>query len=104
MRNDETSTDAPLTSPKEPPVTNYAVVRSFPLSVSLTRGPLSSVAAAEAGAQRGPRRCLGRASVARGPPFPRASPTVAVICFLILFCFIISQICVDIEKYEFPSI
>ena len=61
MRNVETSTDAPLTSPEEPPATNYAAVRSFPLSVLLTRGPLSSVTAAEAGAQRGPRRCLGRA-------------------------------------------
>ena len=74
MRNVETSTDAPLTSPEEPPATNYVAVRSFPLSVSLTRGPLSSVAAAEVGAQRGPRRCLGRTSVARGPPFPWAGP------------------------------
>ena len=77
---------------------------SAPLSVSLTRGPLPSVTVAEAGAQRGPRRCLGRASVARGPPFLWAGPTVAVNCFLILFCFIISQICVDIQKYVFPSI
>ena len=90
MRMSELTVVAPLPSPEKPPVTNYAVVRSFPLSVSLTRGPLPSVAAAEAGAQRGPRRCLGRANVARGPPFLRADPTVAVICFLICFVFIIS--------------
>ena len=75
MRTSELTVVAPLPSPEKPPAMNYAAVRSFPLSVSLTRGPLPSVAAAEAGAQRGPRRCLGRASVARGPPFPRAGPT-----------------------------
>ena len=68
MRMSELTVVAPLPSPKKPPATNYAVVRSFPLTVSLTRGPLPSVAAAEVGAQRGPRRCLGHASVARGPP------------------------------------
>ena len=74
MRTSELTVVAPLPSPEKPPATNYAAVRSFPLSVLLTRGPLSSVTAAEAGAQRGPRRCLGHASVARGPPFPWAGP------------------------------
>ena len=68
MRTSELTVVAPLPSPEKPPATNYVVVRSFPLIVSLTRGPLPSVAAAEAGAQHGRRRCLGRASVARGPP------------------------------------
>ena len=89
MCTSELTVVAPLPSPEKPLAMNYAAVRSFPLSVSLTRGPLPSVAAAEAGAQHGPRRCLGRASVVRGPLFLRASPTVVVICFLILFCFII---------------
>ena len=62
-----------------------------PASLSDARASLSA-AMAEAGAQRGPRHCLGRASVARGPPFLRAGPAVAVICFIISFCFIISQI------------
>ena len=72
MHTSELTVVAPLPSPEKPPVTNYVAVRSFPLSVSLTRGPLPSVTAAEVGAQRGPRRCLGRASIARGPPFPWA--------------------------------
>ena len=92
MRTSELTVVAPLPSPEKPPATNYAAVRSFPLSVSLTRGPLPSVAVAEAGAQRGPRRILGRASALRGPPFLRTGPTVAVDGFLICFVFIISQI------------
>ena len=68
MHTSELTIVAPLPSPEKPPAMNYAAVRSFPLSVSLTRGPLPSVAAAEAGAQRGPHHCLGRASVAHGPP------------------------------------
>ena len=74
MRTSELTVVAPLPSPEKPPATNYAAVRSFPLFLSLARGPLSSVAAAEARAQRGPRHYLGRASVARGPPFPLAGP------------------------------
>ena len=69
MRTSELTIVAPLPSLEKPPAMNYAAVRSFPLSVSLTRRPLPSVAVAEAGAQRGPLHCLGRASVARGPPF-----------------------------------
>ena len=83
---------------------NYAAVRSFPLFPSLTRGPSLSAAEAQAGVQRGPRRVLGRACTLRGPLFLRAGPTVAEFCFLILFCFIISQICIDIQKSVFPSI
>ena len=75
MHTSELTVVAPLPSPEKPPATNYAAVRSFPLSVSLTRGPLSSVAAAEAGAQRGLCRVLGRASALRGPLFLRAGPT-----------------------------
>ena len=47
---------------------------------------------------------LGRLHMRHGPPFLRAGPTVAEICFLILFCFIISQIYIDIQKYVSPSI
>ena len=68
MRMSELTVVAPLPSPEKPPAMNYAAVRSFPLSVSLTRGPLPLVAVVEAGAQHGPRRCLGHASFARGPP------------------------------------
>ena len=62
MRIDETSTDAPLTSPEEPPATSYAVVflRS-PVCFSVTWGPLVS-RRAEGGSQRGLCRILGRAS------------------------------------------
>ena len=103
MRMNELTIVAPLPSPEKPPATNYAAVRSFPLSVSLTRGPLSSVAAAEAGAQRGPRRVLGRASALRGPPFPRAGPT-SVKWFPYLFClFCFHRFVCMIQKYIFPS-
>ena len=85
MRMNELTIVAPLPSPEKPPATTYVAVRSIPLSVSLTRGPLLSVAAAKAGAQRGPRRVLGRACMLRGPLFLRAGPTVAEFCFLICF-------------------
>ena len=58
---------------------------SPPLPVSLSRGTRLSAAEAEAGAQRGPRRVLGRACMLRGPLFLRAGPTVAEFCFLICF-------------------
>ena len=50
MHMSELTVVAPLPSPEKPPATNYAAVRSFPLFLSLARRPLSSVAAAEAGA------------------------------------------------------
>ena len=94
----------PHPSPEKPPAANCATAVPPPLfSLTGARGPLS-VAAAKEAASLGRAEWLGRLRTRHGPPFLRAGPTVAVICFLILFCFIISQICVDIEKYEFPSI
>ena len=82
MHTSEANTVAPLPLPEEPPAASCAVVflRS-PVCLADAR-PLPSVAAAEAGAQRGLRRVLGHASALRGPPFLRAGPTVAVDCFL----------------------
>ena len=78
----EANTLAPMASPELPPATSCAaVLSSSPACLSVSRGPLVS-SRAQAGAQRGPRRCLGRASALRGPPFLRAGPTVAVIVFL----------------------
>ena len=85
MRMGVGNTSVPSSSPEMSPMTIYAAALFSSLSVSLTRGPLLSVAVAEAGAQRGPRRVLGHASALRGPPFLRSGPTVAVICFLICF-------------------
>ena len=97
-----TNTVDPLVSPEEPPAVNYAVVRSFPLFPSLTRGPSLSAAEAQAGVQRGLRRILGRASVLCGPPFPRAGPTsVKWFPYFCLFCF--HRIVCMIQKYVFPS-
>ena len=80
---------APLPSPEKPPATNYAVVRSVPLSVSPTRGPLPSVVAAQAGVQRGPRRVLGRASTCSRAAVlsdrPNSGFDLFLICFAVLF-------------------
>ena len=91
-------------SPEESPSASSTVVEAAsPVSLPDARVPaVSHRGSGETLA--GLRRVLGRASALRGPLFLRAGPTVAVICFLILFCFIISQICVDIQKYVFPSI
>ena len=91
MRIAVVSTVASLVSPEKPPTASPAVVFFLPLLLSLTRGSALSPAVAKVGAQRGPLHFMGRASVARGPPFLRAGPT-AVDCFLICFLFIISQI------------
>ena len=90
MRLGEVNTLAPLPSPEKPPATNYATGRSSsPISLTDARVPLS-VAAAEEAASLGHAEWLGRLRTRHGPPFLRAGPTVAEICFLILFCFIIS--------------
>ena len=81
MRTSELTIVAPLPSPEKPPAMNYAAVRSFPLTVSLKRGPLPSVAAAEAGAQCGPRQCASWATV------PSGRPNSGCGLFSYLFCF-----------------
>ena len=80
---------APLPSPEKPPATNYAVVRSVPLSVSPTRGPLPSVAAAEVGAQRGLRHVLGRASAYSWAAVSSGRPNISemVSLFVLFNCF-----------------
>ena len=100
----EANTLAPLPSPEEPPAASCVVVflRS-PVSLTDTRVPLL-VAAAEEAASLGHAEWLGHLRTRHGPPFLWAGPTVAEFCFLILFCFIISQICVVIQKYVVPSI
>ena len=92
MHTSELTIVAPLPSPEKPPATNYAAVRSFPLSVSLTRGPLPSVAAAEAGAQRGPRRCLGRASACSWAAVSSGRPNSSESIFLFLFVLLFHRI------------
>ena len=82
---------------------NYAAVRSFPLFPSLTRGPSLSAAEAQAGVQRGPCRILGHASTCSRAAVPSGRPNSGRDLFSYLFCFIISQICVDIQKYVSPS-
>ena len=59
MRIDETSTDAPLTSPEEPPATSYAVVflRS-PVCLAVARAPFVS-RRAEGGSQTWAALCFG---------------------------------------------
>ena len=53
MRTSELTVVAPLPSPEKPPAMNYAVVRSFPLFLSLTRGSQLSAAEAQARAWLG---------------------------------------------------
>jgi len=98
VRASMTNTVDPLVSPEEPPAVNYSAVRSFPLFPSLTRGPSLSAAEAEAGAQRGPRRVLGRACTLRGPLFLRAGPTVAEFCFLICFVLLFHRLMYILEN------
>ena len=88
MRASMTNTVDPLVSLEEPPAVNYAAVRSFPLFPSLTRGPFLSAVAAEAGAQRGPRRVGPRLRVSRGPPFlGLARVGLSVVSYFILFIY-----------------
>ena len=77
-----------MVSPEEPPAVNYAVVRSFPLFPSLTRGPFLSAVAAEAGAQRGPRRVGPRQRVSRGPPFLGLARVGLSVVFLFYFVYL----------------
>ena len=66
---------------------NYATGRSSsPVSLTDARVPLL-VAAAKEAASLGRAEWLGHLRTRHGSPFLRAGPTVAVICFLILFCF-----------------
>jgi len=90
---------------------NAAPAEPSPLSSS--RGRVGSADAqaphvsrqAQAGAQPGPLAPLSWAAPVRSwAAIPWAGPTVAEFCFRILFCFIISQICVVIQKYVVPSI
>jgi len=61
---------------------------SAPLFPSLTRGPFLSAVAAEAGAQRGPRRVGPRLRVSRGPPFlGLARVGLSVVSYFILFIY-----------------
>ena len=107
---------APLPSPEKSPAVSYATGRrSSPVSLADARVLPVSVAA-EAGAQRGPRRAgprrvlgrgrrvLGRASAYSWAAVPWAGPSRAECCFPILFCLFISQIYVHLEKYVAPSI
>ena len=68
MRIDETSTDAPLTSPEEPPATSYTIV--------FLHSPVC-LAVGQGGSQRGLHRVLGRASARfAGRRVLRAGPAV----------------------------
>ena len=104
MRMSKANKLAPLPSLEKPPAANYATGRSSsPASLTDVRVHLS-VAAAEEATSLGRAEWLGHLRTRHGPPFLRAGPTVAEFYFLILFCFIISHICIDIQKYVFPSI
>ena len=89
-------------SPEESPSASSTVAEAAsPVSLPDARVPaVSHRGSGESLA--GLRRVLGRASALHGPLFLRSGPTVAVTCFLILCCFIISQIYVHIQKYVAP--
>ena len=61
---------------------------SAPLFPSLTRGPFLSAVAAEAGAQRGPRRVGPRLRVSRGPPFLGLARVGLSVVFLFYFVYL----------------